>query len=78
MSTHDVLDELRAFRTRIFKISIDDNDIARQKLDSILDEYQNEEKYKPNHFKAVAEEYHITQFGLENVRIILILRCFIT
>lgn len=62
----DVLDDLKVFRSRLFEIDTDD-DSAKSKLDSILDEYQNVNKYSANHFEAFAEEYLITRFGLENV-----------
>lgn len=65
-TTSDVLEELKSFRSRLFEIDIDD-DGAKSKLDNILDEYQNADKYKADQFEAFAEEYLITRFGLDNV-----------
>lgn len=65
-TTSDVLDELKLFRSRLFEIDTDD-DGAKAKLDNILNEYQNADKYNANQFEAFAEEYLITRFGLDNV-----------
>lgn len=66
-TTSDVLEDLRSFRSRLFEIDIDDDDISKAKLERILDEYQNATKYTENQFDAFAEEYLITRFGLEHV-----------
>lgn len=65
-TTSDVLDELKLFRSRLFEIDTDD-DGAKTKLDNILDEYKNADKYNAPQFEAFAEEYMITRFGLDNV-----------
>lgn len=65
-TTADIVEELRSFRSRLFEIDADDDE-AKLKLEGILDEYRNTDKYTESQFEAFAEEYLITRFDLENV-----------
>lgn len=56
-----VQQELKAFRSQLFKIDVDDES-SKQELKEILD------KYLPNHFEAFAEEYLIAGLDTDIVR----------
>lgn len=56
-----VQQELKAFRSQLFKIDLDDES-SKQDLKEILD------KYLQNHFEAFAEEYLIAGLDTEIVR----------
>lgn len=56
-----VQQELKAFRSQLFKIDLDD-DNSKQDLKEILD------KYLQNNFEPFAEEYLIARFDVEIVR----------
>lgn len=57
--------ELKALRSQLFKIDMDDES-SKQELKGILD------KYLQNHFEAFAEEYLIAGLDIEIVKAALI------
>lgn len=58
--------ELKAFRSQLFKIDLDDEG-SKQELKEILD------KYLTNHFEPFAEEYLIAGLDADIVRYFLVL-----
>lgn len=55
--------ELKVLRSQLFKIDLDDES-SKYELKEILD------KYLPNNFEPFGEEYMITRFDIEIVRLI--------
>lgn len=59
-----VLQELKSFRSRLFKIDLDEDE-SRDELPDILDNYID--KYQDSNFEPFAEEYLIAGFDVEIV-----------
>lgn len=59
-----VLQELKSFRSRLFKIDLDEDE-SRDELPDILDNYID--KYQDSNFEPFAEEYLIAGLDVEIV-----------
>lgn len=62
LTTTNLLEELKSFRSQIFEIDLDEQ-CSHEQLKGILDAY-----YHDDHFEVFCEEYLIAGFDIDLVR----------